>query len=83
MIEVTCKVCGTIYHTSKNFPSHINPEDCPNCTRDSLRSIQKDVNFLYRTFDYKAVLTVLDRLDRLWKKQYLYPTIRDLNETIF
>ena len=82
MREVVCSLGDSMYITKRNMPLKLEPWDCPNCTRDSLKSIQRDVNFLHKKFNYRATLSVLERLDRLWRKQYLFPTSRDTFETV-
>jgi len=82
MKEVVCNICDCVYVTKRNIPATLDPWDCPNCTRDSLKSIQRDVDFLYQKFNYRATLNVLERIDRLWRKQYLFPTTRDSFDSI-
>ena len=83
MKQVVCKICDCMFVTRRDIPTELEPWDCPNCTRDSLRSIQRDIDFLYKTFNYKATYSVLERLDRLWNRQYLFYVTRDMDSTTF
>lgn len=81
MKEVECNICNKIFASRTEIPRELESWDCPNCTRDTLFQIQEDINYLYKTFNYKTTLQVLERIDRLWKKQYLFPVRRNMADS--